>query len=110
MINYPDVRFDTTKDLNLYPLCLFYLICISTPDYIYKQSFFKGKPKIFLVQSCRGDSVQEIAKHETADVLEEEEDFCIVTALKDADILIAYATTDGLWFNLKPIIMFPLRK
>ncbi|XP_052084454.1 caspase-14-like isoform X2 [Mytilus californianus] len=57
---------------------------------------FIDKPKIFIVQTCRGKPVQPLAEHVADDEMELEDDFIgSVSVPKDADILLAYATTDG---------------
>ncbi|XP_063424683.1 caspase-14-like isoform X1 [Mytilus trossulus] len=53
---------------------------------------FVGKPKMFFIQSCRGNSIQDTfvqPDDDDDDTLER------ISAPTDADILIAYATTEG---------------
>ncbi|XP_045201993.2 caspase-3-like [Mercenaria mercenaria] len=60
---------------------------------------FTGRPKLFFIQSCRGDDVQglhqvdEADDHEKEDIIDESDE--IFNVPTDADTLIAYANTQG---------------
>lgn len=53
---------------------------------------FIGKPKMFFIQSCRGKSIQDTFVQPDDD---EDDTLERISAPTDADILIAYATTEG---------------
>ncbi|CAG2236484.1 unnamed protein product [Mytilus edulis] len=53
---------------------------------------FVGKPKMFFIQSCRGNSIQETFVQPDND---DDETLERISAPTDADIFIAYATTEG---------------
>lgn len=53
---------------------------------------FVGKPKMFFIQSCRGKSIQETFVQPDDD---DDDTVERISAPTDADILIAYATTEG---------------
>ena len=73
-------------------------------------SFHTDKPKVFLVQACRGSRSQEpvdVADDWPADIADVVGHFSVPT---DANLLIAYATTPGICISPLLVVIPPLTK
>jgi len=87
---------------------------------IIRNNIVLGKPKVFLMQACRGSDLQDGEEVEDDDVSnnahddnDDIEDDIKVTVPNDADTLIAYATTPGklniIYLNTNSMNRHPLK-